>query len=259
MNIQQILTRSPLCLLGLLGLTLFFATALLGVDAACGQVNITSISVRGRAAVFDFNAGLASDGYSLNAFTNTVAAEVELLGSESNSSSEALFNNDMLQISVFTSNSIIGENQDASASATVEVLFQLGGTYDVVYLSEVEESSCCATNTFLNLDSDLAVATESFTGRLGPGNYSIRSFADSVGYNFYNTFSSSRATVGLTLTPATVIVGDCNLDGSVTFADIPSFIPILQAGTFLAEADCNEDGVVTFADIASFIAILQAG
>jgi len=38
-----------------------------------------------------------------------------------------------------------------------------------------------------------------------------------------------------------------------------SFIEVLQAGTFLEQADCNEDGEVSFADIPAFIAILQAG
>ena len=57
----------------------------------------------------------------------------------------------------------------------------------------------------------------------------------------------------------TIILGDVNQDGEVTFVDIPSFIQVLQAGTFLEQADCNEDGVVDFADIPAFIAILQAG
>ena len=59
------------------------------------------------------------------------------------------------------------------------------------------------------------------------------------------------------ITPA-FILGDCNLDGMVDFADIPAFIAILQAGTFLEQADCNQDGVVDFADIPAFIAILQS-
>ena len=58
---------------------------------------------------------------------------------------------------------------------------------------------------------------------------------------------------------AVPLLGDVNLDGSVTFADIAPFIAILQGGTFLAEADVNQDGVVDFADIPAFIAILQAG
>jgi len=53
-----------------------------------------------------------------------------------------------------------------------------------------------------------------------------------------------------------VVRGDVNLDEDVTFADIPPFIAVLQAGNFQAEADCNVDGEVTFADIPAFIAIL---
>jgi len=66
------------------------------------------------------------------------------------------------------------------------------------------------------------------------------------------------ARVFISKIPATVILGDCNLDGEVTFADIPVFISILSNGTFLAQADCNQDGEVTFADIPPFIAILVA-
>ncbi len=50
--------------------------------------------------------------------------------------------------------------------------------------------------------------------------------------------------------------GDVNLDGTVTFADIPAFISVLQAGIFQAEADANCDTIVTFADIPAFVAIL---
>lgn len=58
--------------------------------------------------------------------------------------------------------------------------------------------------------------------------------------------------------PATVILGDVNLDGSVTFLDISPFISVLAAVGFQAEADCNEDGLVGFLDIAPFIAILAS-
>ena len=51
--------------------------------------------------------------------------------------------------------------------------------------------------------------------------------------------------------------GDCNLSGVVNFGDIPPFIAILQAGTYLTEADVNCDTVVNFSDIPPFIAILQ--
>ena len=70
-------------------------------------------------------------------------------------------------------------------------------------------------------------------------------------------FFDTRATLTVTLASA-VLLGDCNLDGEVTFADIPSFIAVLAAGSFLAEADCNLDDEVTFADIGPFIAILAS-
>ena len=57
---------------------------------------------------------------------------------------------------------------------------------------------------------------------------------------------------------STILRGDCNLDGEVTFLDIAPFIAILQAGTFLEEADVNNDGEVTFFDIAPFIQVLAA-
>ena len=55
-----------------------------------------------------------------------------------------------------------------------------------------------------------------------------------------------------------LLLGDCDQDGDVDFADIPAFIQILQSGSFLDEADCNRDGVVDFSDIPAFIAILAA-
>ena len=68
----------------------------------------------------------------------------------------------------------------------------------------------------------------------------------------------ARVFVSVALLGLPPILGDCNQDGEVNFADIPAFIAILQAGTFLEQADCNQDGAVTFADIPAFIAILQA-
>ena len=56
---------------------------------------------------------------------------------------------------------------------------------------------------------------------------------------------------------APVLEGDVNLDGAVTFSDIPAFIGLLQSGDYQAEADANSDTFVDFADIPVFIAILQ--
>ena len=54
-----------------------------------------------------------------------------------------------------------------------------------------------------------------------------------------------------------VLLGDCDLDGAVTFADIPVMIDVLVDGSFLDQADCNADGTVGFEDIPSFIDILM--
>ena len=55
-----------------------------------------------------------------------------------------------------------------------------------------------------------------------------------------------------------LLLGDCNLDGFVNFADIAPFISILSASDFLGQADINEDGVVDFLDISPFVAILSS-
>ena len=56
-----------------------------------------------------------------------------------------------------------------------------------------------------------------------------------------------------------VLLGDVNLSGNVSFADIGPFITLLgQTDAFQAEADTNEDGFVTFGDIGPFITILGA-
>ena len=57
---------------------------------------------------------------------------------------------------------------------------------------------------------------------------------------------------------ANVLKGDVDMDGDVDFADIPTFIAILQSGVYQAEADCDCTTVVDFADIPAFIAILQS-
>ena len=55
-----------------------------------------------------------------------------------------------------------------------------------------------------------------------------------------------------------ILLGDCNLDGTVDFFDIAALIDLLSNGPYLAEADCNEDGAVNFLDISAFIDILSA-
>ena len=67
---------------------------------------------------------------------------------------------------------------------------------------------------------------------------------------------SPNATLTVTLVEPIFLLGDCNQNGVVDFSDIPAFISVLIADTFLAEADTNQDGMVDFADIPPFIDIL---
>ena len=55
------------------------------------------------------------------------------------------------------------------------------------------------------------------------------------------------------------LLGDCNLDGVVSFLDIQPFIDALTSGSFLDHADINGDGTVSFLDISGFIALLSSG
>ncbi len=72
-------------------------------------------------------------------------------------------------------------------------------------------------------------------------------------------FFESGSTLTVTVVSPVSALGDVDLDGEVTFSDIPPFVEILIAGSYLNEADCNEDGEVNFADIDTFIEILIAG
>ena len=54
------------------------------------------------------------------------------------------------------------------------------------------------------------------------------------------------------------LLGDANQDGGVDFLDIPPFVALLQAGTFLDEADINRDGSVNFEDISPFVSLLRS-
>lgn len=55
----------------------------------------------------------------------------------------------------------------------------------------------------------------------------------------------------------TVLLGDVDLSGDVTFLDIAPFITLLSNNAFQDEADIDLDGAVTFLDIQPFINILS--
>ena len=81
---------------------------------------------------------------------------------------------------------------------------------------------------------------------------------DAIIFHQNGSLSSGQLDAILASTAAdSVLKGDVDMDGDVDFADIPTFIAILQSGVYQAEADCDCTTVVDFADIPAFIAILQ--
>ena len=77
--------------------------------------------------------------------------------------------------------------------------------------------------------------------------------------NPLESFASQPHGVLTFVAGGTVLKGDVNLDGSVTFLDINPFIQLLAASGFQAEADCDCDEALNFLDIQPFIDILAAG
>ena len=71
-----------------------------------------------------------------------------------------------------------------------------------------------------------------------------------------NSSGDIEAFVATIDVPKTVLLGDVNMDGAVSFLDITPFISFLNTGEFQAQADCDESGSVNFLDIQPFIAIL---
>lgn len=68
-----------------------------------------------------------------------------------------------------------------------------------------------------------------------------------------------NVTVNGGTTGCTNPLGDVNLDGIVSLADVSPFVALLTSGGFQCEADVNEDGVVSLADVNPFVQILTGG
>jgi len=149
----------------------------------------------------------------------------------------------------------------SGGSLGISIRFRVGSTVnligsDFVLDGQPLDGDLTIDNAFTITDRDVTLS-----GRFADGSafsYDLNTTVDDddLGADFVN--ADSTLTVTLVSAVTDFILGDCNQNGVVEFADIPSFIAVLQAGGFLEEADCNVDGVVDFADIPAFIAILQA-
>ena len=121
--------------------------------------------------------------------------------------------------------------------------------------------SAFATNLFLQVDSIVlptSATTPETRGELifaGPSRLAFvfkpRQGSGPGGSGILNIVSGIQ-------TSASVLLGDCNQDGTVDFLDISPFISILSAGGFRVEADINEDRTVDFLDIGPFIELLSS-
>lgn len=237
------IARSPFCLLGLIGLALF-------TSPVTAQVFDNVINIPPDPNIGDF-ADVGGDG---------LTTQVNI--SDGGSIGEGLFALAGSEINI--SGGIIGDFFSARSGSVVNMS---GCTFSFEFearsgsevnifgsdfvLDDVPLDSLTVDTAFTIVDRDVTLS-----GTLADGSaFSLVLNSDlSLG-----DFFSSDATLTVTLVAPTVILGDVNQDGVVTFLDINPFISILSTGGFLEQADCNLDGVVTFLDINPFIQILAGG
>ena len=97
--------------------------------------------------------------------------------------------------------------------------------------------------------SDVDNVEHVFQEVLDAGTYQLRVSND-------NVFASDYGLAWRGDQVATTLLGDCDQDGDVDFADVPALVALLISRTFLAEADCDQDGDVDFSDVPVFVSIL---
>ena len=270
-NKRQILTRSPLWLLGLLGLTLFASPVAAQVfESGPSDSNLfdTVINLPTDPNIGDFGSfgddGLTtqlnvSDGGSIGEFFSAYSgAEVNISGGNVADFFYA-FSGSEVNISGGT----IGDCLDAFSGSLVNIS---GGTFgdnfrgqggseinlfgsDFVVDGVLLDASLSSGEAFTILDREVTLSGLLVDG--SPFSYDLNLVNGSNA-----DFLSADATLTVTLVSTEVILGDCDQDGDVDFLDIAPFIEILSTAAILAEADCNLDGDVNFLDIAPFIVIL---
>ncbi len=122
---------------------------------------------------------------------------------------------------------------------TTDGFIDLDVTDDGKYLYQLEGLNGAISAYAINDDNSLSLVQQA-TG-----------FLPEVDTQGIVTFTRNGAPIGL-------LLGDCNMDGTVNFQDIQTFIATLTSGVFAPEADINQDGAVNFSDISPFINLLRA-
>ena len=284
--------RSTLCLLGLLGLTLFASPAaaqvfesgpsdpelfdnFLSLPADQNITDLQSFGGDGTTTRIDVSTG-GSIGTSFDALSGT---EINISGGSVGIVFDA-FSGSEINIS----DGFIGEDFDANSGSEVNISGgavaasfdafsgsvvnisggSLGDDFDALSGSQINLFGSDFALDGVSLD-DGSVSEEAFTivdrdvtltGLYADG--AAFSFNLNSVFEFGEDFFSTGATLTVTLGPpgGTTLLGDVNQDDIVDFLDIGPFVQTLASNSFLEEADVNQDGIVDFLDIAPFIAIL---
>ena len=265
MNMQQTITPLSLCLLGLLGLSLF-DSPLVGQVFDSGPSDSalfdTVINLPGDEAVITGDTGESiggpgqttqlnlNDGGGIGFFFNAN------FGSEVNISGGTVDG-------FFTAND--GSEVNISGGIVVSELNfggfdEFRGGFSALSGSKV---NIFGNEFFINgLELDTLVPGQAST--ITDRNVTLSGLlADGEQFSFNlrpvsalgDTFETD-ATLTVTLV-SPVILGDVNLDNVVDFFDIAPFIDRLSNQGFQAEADIDGNGVVDFLDIAPFIGLLS--
>jgi len=272
MNLQRTFTRSPVFLLGLLGLALFTSPVPAqvfdsgrsnqdlfdsfefiasvpssigdfqsrGGDGLTAQLNIFSSGSVG--TNFEANSGIeiniSGGGFVGAGFDANSGSEVNISGGVVDADFDA---NSGSHINI--SGGTIGNSFGAHSGSEVNLFggdFALDGVALDLTINE----------TLTIIDRDVTL-----TGLFHNG----QAFSFDLNSTEVNNADFFDPAVPLTVTGRQIpIIGDVNLDGEVNFEDIPPFICVLVACPFVDEADVNHDDVVNFGDIPPFIAILMA-
>lgn len=214
------------------------AMMFLAFDYAAAQITVNSILVAGTARTDGANSFPSdSDSFSLNSFTDAIEVSAQsgilLNASLASAGAKAEFDGSSLAIETFVNADQLSSPFTADATATVEVLFSLGSSFDVVFSSDVFSSNFIGTrfdgnipqlmpnelweNAFIRTD-DQAVFTENAgeTFRVEPGNYLLRSTS--------NTFADDNS-----------FFGHADTSASITFTAVPEPSSLsLVCASFLA-------------------------
>ena len=149
---------------------------------------------------------------------------------------------------------------DANGSITIDTL---GSDFDTeLHVFEFVPGGGLAGLILIDENDDVNGSQSQVTFDVTSGTrYEIRvgGFRSS---NSISAGSEGNIVLNGAFTASSTLLGDVNLDGAVTFADIGPLFDLIFSGDpnpFQLEADVNQDGVISFADIAPLFDLIFSG